>query len=212
MANQKLQCDKCGRTWHGPEDKIGSRHTECKQKGTWQIEGSTTVRELAHPVPQKPKPTKQRLPSQPDGVDRFATEVRKQNQYVVNWHFLVWNRLGLKGWAVAGVQGYRDVFVEMVPDYSSRLYSVLEPRLAHEIQEGVTFVTDPIGVIELVLRQLSRHESENVPEGLAEHLLQAQKLLALMKDGFTPPLEWTHHNEVKDDSPSFFTPATLEVE
>jgi len=35
--NPVLTCDKCGRTWNGDVKYAGTRHTECKGKGSWSL-------------------------------------------------------------------------------------------------------------------------------------------------------------------------------
>jgi len=213
----KLECTSCHRNWYGPGEKVGSKHAECKGtegKGTWQLSleesKPKTTNPLLKKVPAK-KPVQQRLPNGPDAMERFKTEVTKQNQFISNWHALVWNKLNMKGWAVAAVEGYRDVFVDLVPNYCERLYTVLESRLAQEVHEGIAFVVDPVGVIEILLHQLSRHPAENVSPQLVEHLLEAQHLLVQMKDGFTPPTKWTQHSEVDTTSVPFLELKETEV-
>jgi len=137
-------------------------------------------------------------------MERYVGEVKKANHFIPNWHSLIWNRMGIKGYAVAAVEGYHDVFVQMVPHYSERLLEVIEERLRDEVKEGVAFIADPVGVIELVLHQLSRHPEGTIPTELVEHLLAAQQLLNTVKEGFTPPAMWTTHTEIVGDSPEFF--------
>lgn len=179
----KLSCIGCGAVWYnGTEVDKGKPHSICKQKGVWG--------DFQPPTQKIQKTSKAAV-----GVNKFETSKVATNTFVVNWHTLLWNRRGLYGWAVAAVSGYRDVFVELIPNYTNRLYTVLDARLKHEIQHGDTFVLDPVGVIELLLHQLSRHPEGNIPKELVNHLLEAQRLLVQVKEGFTPPLEWTTHEE-----------------
>ena len=182
----KLICQGCNTRWTGADTFIGKSHAICKAKGTWRevtAEDFTAKVSVATATPLD---------------KRFETEKEKVNAFTLNWHSLLWDRKGLLGWAVAAVDGYRDAFVELIPNYGDRLLTVLEPRLAQEISEGKTFVLDPIATVELLLKQLGRHQSNHIPPDLVEHLLEAQKLLAQMREGFTPPKEWTTHVEQID--------------
>jgi hypothetical protein len=195
MSVVKLICDGCGVKWGGDPKYIDTVHTVCKVKGSkWRQATAADFEQAKVAAVKALKPQSE--------ADKFATEKTVTNAYTLNWHSLVWNKGGIKGWAVVGVEGYRDVFAELKPHYADRLYTVIEDVLRKEVQQGKTFVLDPIGVVELLLHQLSRHPAENVPPELCEHLLEAQRLLVQMRDGFTPPATWTTHTEAIDTTNS----------